>query len=194
MNKAVLIAMQPYYVFLIIARAMGWDIPQNKTVEVRKDFPRDSAWNRAVHIYCSQNKKSFNRIPAKYQHLMAKLIGKVVGRFVCDSIRKGRADNSAQAYCHNSPDETCLTDQELLLYANAGKPLYFWHIFELKIYDTPKELQEFRTITRCKDWQCFEACSDVCGYAENNQCRCGMVTKRIITAPQSWYYVESINA
>ncbi len=37
--KSVLISIQPYWVFLIIARLMGWNIPQEKTVEVRKDYP-----------------------------------------------------------------------------------------------------------------------------------------------------------
>ena len=57
--KSVLISIQPYYVFLIIAQLMGWDIPQRKTEEVRKDLPKDKAWNRNTHIYCSKNLKSF---------------------------------------------------------------------------------------------------------------------------------------
>ena len=39
--KSVLIAIQPYWVFLIIATKMGWEIDQEKTVEVRKSFPKD---------------------------------------------------------------------------------------------------------------------------------------------------------
>ena len=46
MNKAVMASIQPYYVFLIIARLMGWNIPQYKKVEVRKDFPKDKYWNK----------------------------------------------------------------------------------------------------------------------------------------------------
>lgn len=46
--KAIMLSIQPYYVFLIIARLMGWDIPQEKTIEVRKDCPKDLAWNRHV--------------------------------------------------------------------------------------------------------------------------------------------------
>lgn len=61
--KSVLIAIQPYYVFLIIARLMGWSLQQEKTVEVRKDYPKASDWNKVTHIYCSKNRKSFNRIP-----------------------------------------------------------------------------------------------------------------------------------
>lgn len=60
--KAVMLSIQPYYVFLIIARLMGWNIPQDKTVEVRKDFPKDLAWNRQVHIYCSKNRKKKSNI------------------------------------------------------------------------------------------------------------------------------------
>lgn len=40
MNKAVMASIQPYYVFLIIARLMGWNIPQYKKVEVEKIFQK----------------------------------------------------------------------------------------------------------------------------------------------------------
>lgn len=87
-TKSVLISIQPYYVFLIIARLMGWNIPQEKTIEVRKDFPKDSAWNKRAYIYCSKNRKSFNRIPKQYQSFMEKLLGKVIGEFACDRIEE----------------------------------------------------------------------------------------------------------
>ncbi len=84
--KSILIAIQPYWVFLIIAKIMGWEIDQEKTVEVRKTFPKDLNWNKKSIIYCSENKQSFNRIPKKYQPLMVKFLGKVIGEFVCDKI------------------------------------------------------------------------------------------------------------
>ena len=178
--KSGLIARQPYYVFLIIARLMGWNIPQEKKVEVRKDYPKDPDWDKVTHIYCSRNRKSFNRIPARYQPFMVKRLGKVIGKFACDSIRKGRAGNSAQAYCQNSPDDTCLTDQELVLYANAGKPLYFWHISDLKIYDKPKELGEFKNPCDCGHDKEYASYYNLCQTCEN-----------IITRPpQSWRYVQ----
>lgn len=86
MNKAVMASIQPYYVFLIIAHKMGWNIPQDKKVEVRKDYPKAKDWNKKVDIYCSKNKKSFNRIPKEYQPLMRPLLGKVICEFVCDYI------------------------------------------------------------------------------------------------------------
>lgn len=183
--KSVLISIQPYYVFLIIARRMGWHIPQEKTVEVRKNFPKDSAWNKRVHIYCSKNRKSFNRIPAQYQPFMEKLLGKVVGNFECDSIRKGGADNTLQAYYHNNPAETCLTDQELVLYANFGKPLYFWHISDLKVYDVPKDLGEFHTI-------CTKPPTEItCRGCPNKAEFCFNKKKPLSCPPQSWCYVEA---
>lgn len=190
MNKAVMLSIQPYYVFLIIARLMGWNIPQEKTVEVRKDYPKASDWNKVVHIYCSKNRNSFNCIPKQYQPFMEKLLGKVVGEFVCDSIRKSEADNLIQAYYHNNPAETCLTDQELVLYATIGKPLYFWHISDLKIYDKPKELGEF--YVRCGDRKIK---CDGCKYKKQESwfdppyCEVdGYIS--LACPPQSWGYVE----
>ena len=75
--KAVLMSIQPYWVFLIIARKMGWHIDKEKTIEVRKNFPKDQDWNRSVEIYCSKDKKSFSQIPKKYQPLMKRFLGKV---------------------------------------------------------------------------------------------------------------------
>ncbi len=182
--KAIILAIQPYYVFLIIAWHMGWDIPQHKTEEVRKDFPKDIAWNKIVHIYCSKDRKSFNRIPKQYRSLMAKFLGKVIGEFVCDYIRKGGADNLVQAYYHNNPDETCLTDQELVIYANLGEPLFFWHISDLKICDKPKELSEFRTRCRISCFSCKNPLYSDGTCEERN-------VKKIVRPPQSWCYVEA---
>lgn len=180
--KSVLISIQPYYVFLIIARLMGWVIPQEKTIEVRKDFPKDPAWNKRVQIYCSKNKKSFNRIPKQYQPLMEKFLGKVIGEFVCDRIEKIEPCFEYYSDGYDIDDdmltETCLTRAELMSYGK-GKPLYGWHISDLKIYDKPKELGEFKKAcglgTGCED------CDDI--YFTN--CR------NALTRPsQSWCYVE----
>ena len=78
MNKEVMVSIQSYFVFLIIAKYMEWNIPQDKKVEVRKDFPKNKCWNKKAHIYCSKSKKSFNRIPKEYQPLMRPLLGKVI--------------------------------------------------------------------------------------------------------------------
>ncbi len=193
--KSVLISIQSYYVFLIIAKLLGWDIPQKKTEEVRKDFPKDAAWDRRVLVYCSKNSKSFNRIPEKYQPLMEKFLGKVVGEFVCDYVRKGRGDNAIATYYNNNQEETCLTDQELIMYANYGKPLYFWHISDLKIYDNPKELGEFKRPCDYANDCCickraiYEHSIPNCFTSELIFEGCD---NSIMRPPQSWCYLEGI--
>ena len=37
-------------------------LQKEKTIEVRKDYPKASDWNKVTPIYCSKNRKSFNRI------------------------------------------------------------------------------------------------------------------------------------
>lgn len=86
------------------------------------------------------------------------LNGRIIGEFICD-----RIDEYKYVYCdhpeigypvgydcgdnwYDIDDEdlqkACLTEEEFKRYGN-GKPLYGWHISDLKIYDKPKELSEF---------------------------------------------------
>ncbi len=151
--KSVLISIQPYWVFLIIARLMGWNIPQEKTIEIRKDYPKASDWNKVVHIYCSKSRKSFNRIPKEYQPFMEKFLGRVIGEFVCDRIEQIPCYLDAGKYEEYLVEEeflkSCqLTYDELFNYLK-GKDGYGWHISDLKIYDHPRELGEF--YVRCGD-------------------------------------------
>ena len=133
--KSIMLSIQPKWCELI---ASG-----KKTIEVRKTRPKLETPFKC-YIYCTKSKEiMFNVFLNEPEKEVEYLSGKVIGEFVCDSIRKGGADNFIQAYYLNNPDETCLTDQELVLYATIGKSLYFWHISDLKIYDKPKELGEF---------------------------------------------------
>lgn len=205
MNKAVLISIQPYYVFLIIARLMGWNISKEKTVEVMKSFPKESAWNRRVHIYCSKNRKSFNRIPKQYQPLMEKFLGKVVGEFVCDGLDRywweywGDVPSSDVDYLYfgagdDELKKMCLSEEELNAYGK-GKPLYGWHIFDLKIYDKPKELREFFVKGDCEEEDLCRTCKY---YDRGNEwaevepdCTAYGI-KPLTRPPQSWCYVQEL--
>lgn len=86
--------------------------------------------------------------------------GKVIGEFVCDWIKTYPADDFVGAedfdgtviaepkdgefaYWIPEEEEMCLPYNEIRSYGN-GKTLYGWHISDLKIYDKPKELSEFR--------------------------------------------------
>ena len=181
MSKSMLISIQPYYVFLIIAKAMGWNITQEKTIEVRKTIPKDKNWDRKTIIYCSKNKKSFAKIPKEYQPLMEKFLGKVIGEFVCDEIIEILPDNEIYGTYDISDDEviaSCLVNGDLWNYGK-GKTLYGFHISDLVIYDKPKELREFRKPIDCHRGLQSYNCS-------------GCWDCEITRPPQSYCYVEEL--
>ena len=163
--KSVLISIQPYWVFLIIAKAMGWKIDKEKTIEVRKNFPKAEDWNKLVEIYCSKDKKSFNLIPKKYQPLMQKFLGKVVGRWVSNYIEEYKFNwIELTAYgskdftiTQNSLKKTCLSKQDLINYGcgeyGHKETLYGLHISDLKIYDKPILLKELGVDKAPQSWR-----------------------------------------
>lgn len=96
---------------------------------------------------------------------------------------------------NNDLKEMCLTAQELFDYIGVGKHLYGWHISDLKIYDKPKELSEFKTPPCDKS---EKACGNCKWLVKINtpdvyECECYVEDGRSITRPpQSWQYVEKI--
>ena len=196
--KSVLISIQPYYVFLIIAKAMGWSIDKEKTIELRTTRPKDKNWNNLVEIYCSKNKKSFNQIPKEYQPLMQRFLGKVVGKWLCNKIDSYVAHENNKDYWDLSVKEwedlkqkSCLTIPQILEYSEHSDNLYGWHISDLKIYDKPKELGEFKSA--CKTYDLgfnLEKCCE-CEKAMFDEVGAFCGCDRFITRPsQSWCYVE----
>lgn len=197
MSKSVLISIQPYYVFLIIAKAMGWDIPQEKTIEVRKTIPRDKDWNRKAIIYCSKNKKSFAKIPRKYQPLMESFLGKVIGEFVCDEIVSfGFTPYNHGEYIVSGDKEkkrdvlkeSCLSFNDM--YEYIGEEFgYAWHISAIKIYDKSKELGVFQKYGALSydDW----LYGIYNGTSESNY-ENYLKPFKVVHAPQSWCYVERV--
>ncbi len=205
MSKAVLLPVQPYWVFLIIAKAMGLDYPQEKTVEVRKNYPKSEDWNRIVKLYCSKNKKSLSRIPKEYQPLMKEFLGKVIGEFVCDNIDLYdfewcdhpeigiSGDGGDNWYCISDTDlaKACLTITELKIYGQRQN-LYGWHISNLKIYDKPKELSNFYNKHCNYFYNGCCCCTEFCQWQECLQEGAMLCVKSLTRAPQSWCYVEEV--
>ena len=75
-----------------------------------------------------------------------------------------------------------MTREEIVNYLNGTG--YGWHISDLRIYDTPKELSEFKTLCRV-DADCC-----ACPYCNYTKMECdGRVIGR---PPQSWCYVEEM--
>lgn len=186
--KAVLMSIQPYWVFLIIAKKMGWNIDKDKTVEVRKSRPKAESWNKVTKIYCSKDKRSFAKIPKEYQPFMKQLLGKVIGEFVCYSIDEYRrfplttfeGTPFREQYISKAKlAKTCLSIGEINNYLN-GKTAFFYHISNLVIYDEPKELSEFSRHDNSYD--------NAFGWAFEDRAKSVSITR----PPQSWCYVEVV--
>lgn len=115
---------------------------------------------------------------------------KVIGEFVCDRISPlhnictddwKRLAGGLHNIEKELVNQACLTEAQLHTYA-GGKNCFAWHISDLKIYDTPKELSKFsRPFENCIDKVCDEF---GCAPCEN-----GGHIKR---PPQSWCYVEAM--
>ena len=174
--KSVLISIQPKWCELI---ASG-----KKTVEVRKTKPKLEPPFKA-YIYCTQG--LFQDLGVIGNEMYQKRM-KVIGEFVCDDIAKilnfvthfgveGRPDRELNTIARAS----CLDYMDMLGYLGTEKDGYAWHISDLKIYDHPKKLSEFRR--DCPDN--VRSCA-MCKHGDYTGMKCTPITR----PPQSWCYVE----
>ena len=171
--KSVLISIQLKYCELIVNG--------KKTIEVRKSRPKIETPFKC-YIYMSQGDL---KDLGSYSEWIYKNRMKVVGEFVCDEIIKDERGENADLFA----TQACLSLEEQKYYGK-NKPLYGWHISELKIYDKPKELSEFRPI--CK----FEGKNAICAlFCLNWKYDGGLFfecTRKVTRPPQSWQYVEGL--
>ncbi len=166
-----------------------------KTLEIRKGKPSQPT-PFPCYIYETKSKGG---------------CGKVIGEFVCDKIEEIQVRYAGYGLGYNEKntwkigndvvvferndryidsmftpkeieDTMRLTCEELYEYLKSKHNGYAWHISQLKIYDKPKELGEFRKI--CKISEEYY-CSD---------CPLLKCDKTITRPPQSWCYVESLDA
>ena len=109
---------------------------------------------------------------------------KVIGEFICDEIRDARE-------CFIGP--SCLTTEEWLKYTDGyKKPVWGWHISDLKIYEKPKALGVF--YKECPGLYNTGMCWE-CEYAVGEECDCATCGRQFLTRPpQSWCYVEEVLA
>ena len=196
MSKAVLTSIKP--------ERCGKIANREEIIEVRKTRPKiDTPFK--CYIYCTydgynhlydigiymhskpyftitnHNKSSY--VPSGF------LNSKVIGEFICDSIF-----DYWYPYYYNETNCAvsltklgCLSIDEVWKYGK-GKTLYGWHISDLKIYDEPKELSEFRTPCKYSDNYPCRFCNKS-KYYSDNILYCDNTLKR---PPQSWCYVEEI--
>ena len=188
MSKAVMLSIRPKWCDKI---ASG-----KKTIEVRKTRPKLETPFKC-YIYCTVEMAGYDALwvlgaPTREKYSLVAVSaylenpegankgnGKVIGEFTCDQIYE-------LAPLNHAPDDVekqaCLTREEIVNYLKGTG--YGWNISDLRIYDTPKELSEFKTLCR------VDAACCACPYYNYTKMECdGRVIGR---PPQSWCYVEAM--
>ena len=184
--KSVLISIQPKWVEKI---ANG-----EKKIEVRKTRPKIETPFKC-YIYMTQG--AFKDL-GFYSEWIYQNRMKVIGEFICDKVYNlvnafggimFADENLNQLEPQLFRDMSCLTDDKTADYL-GDKDGYGWHISDLKIYDNPKELSEFRPI--CK----FDGKDAICAlFCTNWKYDGGLFfecTRKVTRPPQSWCYVEEL--
>lgn len=161
MSKAVMLSIRPKWCEKI---ASG-----EKTIEVRKTRPKLETPFK-VYIYCTQSGVALG---AWGKH------GKVIGEFTCDRIYWLAPLNHAP---EDVEQQACLTREEIVRYLKGVG--YGYHISDLRIYDQPRELTEFRRACP-NDLDC-----ESCAMYSNNNGICNNGALPLRHPPQSWCYVE----
>ncbi len=181
--KSVLISIRPQWCEKI---ASG-----KKTIEVRKTAPKEVPFK--AYIYETKESKRrylndrFNSFFNNKSHYTD--MGKVIGEFICDkterfSVGSLRSDDIEKL--------ACLSYNEMINYfykpeeldGKTAKQGFAWHISDLKIYDKPKELSEFKISCNRKNL-CY-SCNRFTGKPWD------ICNSTITRPPQSWQYVEEL--
>ena len=211
--KSVLITTRPQWVEKICHK-IGEDETgkaiYEKRIEVRKSAPQEVPFK--AYIYCTKPKKWFRFSSWGYasdeclwlSNGKIKMCdgfefwadgrdyqcvnGKVIGEFICDKVERleEHIEQGGLYYTlsYTFNEQAQLDNWELHDYGK-GKTLYAWHISDLKIYDKPRELSEFRK-------PCKVSCEN-CKNPLYFECWCEEKGKKIVTRPpQSWCYVEDL--
>lgn len=195
MSKAVMISIRPKWCEKICSG--------EKTNEVRKTRPKLETPFKC-YIYCTSGRPDLN-IPISPERLMQDYLdtgsmkslncplgnGKVIGEFVCDRIYELETRSPGGSYYVKGEDQpttndvarqSCLSLRDMHDYLHAQKG-YGWHISNLKIYDTPKKLSEFKGLCKVE--------SDCCACPYYNYSKMDCDGRTIKRPPQSWCYVEA---
>lgn len=164
-GNAVLISIRPMWCELI---AGG-----KKTTEIRKTCPK-IATPFKCYIYQTKHKWACSLLRSFGCEALADRLesecGMVIGEFICNRIHKFQVfDNgNVQDWWFGELNKSCLKYDEISNYIGRNKRGFSWNISELKIYDKPKNINDFST--------CLKG---------NNQ--------PIKRPPQSWCYVKELD-
>ena len=200
MSKAVMLSIRPEWVEKIVNG--------EKTIDVRKTRPNLNTPFKC-YIYCTKERERLLQVMKDgddnygetyhgkpvfvktYQDSGPEVwgkFGKVIGEFSCRTTNRiyqmfdsngACADYLTVSLCGRA----YMRPIDFRLYGK-GRPLFWWDISDLEIYDKPKELWEFRRV--CPNDLYCESCAM---YSDNGGiCNNGALPLR--RPPQSWQYVE----
>ena len=171
--KSILMSIQPKWCEKIING--------EKTIEVRKTAPKEVPFK--AYIYCTGvknlNLTEYVKLYRETGGAIDYWHGKVVAEFVCDKVDTIPVDSEAFAAISKP---ACLTTDELIKYC-SGKDMYGLHISDLKLYDKPRELGEFRVI---RERSYYAIPYDVSSYQKISR------YEPITRPPQSWQYIQEL--
>lgn len=188
--KSVLISTRPKWVEKICHK-IGEDETgkaiYEKRIEVRKSAPKEVPFKAYIYEMQGQYIKFIHGAHTKYGYGC----GKVIGEFVCDKVEKleEHIEQGGLYYILSDTfnEQAQLDNWELHDYGK-GKTLYGWHISDLKIYDKPRELSEFRKsgFMTEEEW--------LFNLYPNTHCHYEAWAKKfeITRPPQSWMYIEGL--
>lgn len=186
--KAVLTSIRPKWCEAIAAG--------EKTIEVRKTRPNIETPFKC-YIYETKATKGVRgfSVLGRYR------IGTVIGEFVCDKVERF----SVGSFRSDDIEKiACLSYNEMINYfykpeeldGKTAKQGFAWHISDLKIYDKPKELSEFRKpLDRVWGSYCNDYCDRGCISFGSTDYSCNDYwnwEKGLTRPPQSWQYVEEL--
>jgi predicted transcriptional regulator len=162
-----------------------------KTIEVRKTRPKLQTPFKC-YIYCTMDHPYISVSCAELDKLnyrtntVGRCNGKVIGEFTCERIAPITYDGG-RLWCPTNAafsPATCLSQAEIIAYIGDKGRCYGWHISDLRIYDAPKELSEFKTLCRVD--------ADCCACPYYNYTKMGCDGRVIGRPPQSWCYVDDL--
>lgn len=209
--KAIMISIQPQWIEKIFNGA--------KTIEIRKTMPKCELPCK-VYIYCTKAKPYLYRVNDDNKFELTNKLrfqdsscfvkdynaqnGKVVAEFTLKNISYWQPYWTPEVmHICDISEKSCVSTEVLVKYCGDGI-IYAWHIEDLKIYDKPKELSEFRKDLDCDDYPCNKGGKnsdcEYCYYDYSEGCQaCGIdfdgehcIYKTIKRPPQSWCYVNDL--
>lgn len=160
--KSILMSIKPEWVDKILDK--------EKTIEVRKRFPKDyRGW---VYIYCTKSRGRVIYLPWEFEvkEVNGEFIadtdftegnGKVVARFWCDRVYEIESVCHGMSYIAKGISqmeiaEASRLDRKAVHGYLKGKNGYGIHISKLEVFDKPKEIGEFKVSRAPQSWQWIE--------------------------------------